>query len=406
VLARICSVKGCNRIHDAKGYCYIHYHAWRTHGNPSHIPVHVTKLCSVDKCNLKHNAKGFCNKHYSKWKRFGDPLFVVDPMKRNKAISVRQKNWHKNNKNPMQGKKHTKKTKKLQSLVAKNRPPISEATRKKLSKSPKNLTPKFLLQQQKGRKKSEKHKMNISKSLTGKKHSKERRQKQSESQKKLWTTERRKKASDKQRGKKLSKETKKKISLANKGELNSFYGKTHSNETKEYLRSKQLGKKHSEKTKKLLSDINSTPERKALQKEVFKRARKTMARPNIPEKAIGKILEGIGIKYKFLQDIHYKTLENKPASKEMDIVWKDSAGNKKIIEHNGYRHYDNRDFEPDEVVNYHNKPTKCQDIWNAEDIVLNQIKKEGYQILIIWGEDFLKKRENETKRIIEFATKT
>jgi len=161
-LARICSVKGCNRIHDAKGYCYIHYHAWRTHGNPSHIPVHVTKLCSVDKCNLKHNAKGFCNKHYSKWKRFGDPLFVVDPMKRNKAISVRQKNWHKNNKNPMQGKKHTKKTKKLQSLVAKNRPPISEATRKKLSERPKNLTPQFLIQQQKGRKKSQTHKQNIS----------------------------------------------------------------------------------------------------------------------------------------------------------------------------------------------------------------------------------------------------
>jgi hypothetical protein len=161
-VVKICSVSGCKKIHDAKGYCHIHYHAWRTHGDPLGIAVHVTKLCSVDGCDLKHNAKGYCNKHYSKWKRFGDPLAVVEPMKRNKAISVRQKNWHKNNKNPMQDKKHTEKTKKLQSLAAKNRPEISQATRKKLSERPKNLTPQFLIQQEKGRKKSQKHKQNMS----------------------------------------------------------------------------------------------------------------------------------------------------------------------------------------------------------------------------------------------------
>ena len=71
-----------------------------------------------------------------------------------------------------------------------------------------------------------------------------------------------------------------------------------------------------------------------------------MIRPNIPEKIIGKILEGIDIKFKFLQDIDYKTIENKQSSKEIDIVWKDSVGNKKIIEYNGYRHYDNRCSNP------------------------------------------------------------
>jgi hypothetical protein len=131
-----------------------------------------------------------------------------------------------------------------------------------------------------------------------------------------------------------------------------------------------------------------------------------MIRPNIPEKIIGKILEGIDIKFKFLQDIDYKTIENKQSSKEIDIVWKDSVGNKKIIEYNGYRHYDNRVFKPNDMVNHHNKHTKCQDIWNAEDTVLDQIRKEGYQILIIWRDDFLKDYENEVKRIIEFARKT
>ncbi|MDC0637814.1 NUMOD3 domain-containing DNA-binding protein [Nitrosopumilus sp.] len=305
------------------------------------------------------------------------------------------------------GRKHSNETKKKISQANKGKK-RSEEVKKQMSisrKNPSKETRTKISQAGKGRKFSEEHKKKISQANKGKKRSEEVKKQMSITHKNP-SKETREKIRNANLGKNLSKETKKKISLANRGELNSFYGKKHSKETKEYLRSKQLGKKHSEKTKKLLSDINSTPERKALQKEVFKRARKTVARPNNPEKAIGKILEGIGIKYKFLQDIHYKTLENKPASKEMDIVWKDSAGNKKIIEHNGYRHYDNRDFEPNEVVNYHNKPTKCQDIWNAEDIVLNQIKKEGYQILIIWGKDFLKERENETKRIIEFAIKT
>jgi hypothetical protein len=205
--------------------------------------------------------------------------------------------------------------------------------------------------------------------------------------------------------KKLSKETKEKISLANKGELNSFYGKTHSKETKEYFRSLKLGTTSSPEIKKLLSDINSTPKRKALQKEILKRSRKTMARPNIPEKAIGKILERVGIKCKFLQDIDYKTLENKPNSKEMDIVWKDSTGNKKIIEYNGRYHFDPREHKPDEVHEVHRKPTKCQDIWDEETMILDQIRKEGCKILVVWQKDFLKDRENETKKILKFAKK-
>jgi hypothetical protein len=183
-------------------------------------------------------------------------------------------------------------------------------------------------------------------------------------------------------------------------------GKKASAETIEKNRISHLGKKASAETKKLLSDINSAPERKALQKEVFKRARKTIARPNKKEIEIGEILEGIGIKCKFLQDIDYKTLENKPNSKEMDIVWKDSLGNKKIIEYNGRYHFDPRDHEPDEVHEVHRKPTKCQDIWDEETMILNQIRNAGHQILVVWQKDFLKDYENEVKRIIEFATKT
>ena len=136
------------------------------------------------------------------------------------------------------------------------------------------------------------------------------------------------------------------------------------------------------------------------------RVRQDKLIPNKKEIEIGEILEGIGIKCKFLQDIDYKTLENKPNSKEMDIVWKDSLGNKKIIEYNGRYHFDPRDHEPDEVHEVHRKPTKCQDIWDEETMILNQIRNAGHQILVVWQKDFLNDYENEEKRIIEFAIKT
>tara|TARA_Y100001960_G_C14625543_1_gene802986 strand:+ start:220 stop:1140 length:921 start_codon:yes stop_codon:yes gene_type:complete len=54
---------------------------WRTWGDPLHEPVHTIPwnkgtrgICSVKGCNNLHNSKGFCAKHYSRWKRNGDPL--------------------------------------------------------------------------------------------------------------------------------------------------------------------------------------------------------------------------------------------------------------------------------------------------------------------------------------------
>ena len=74
-------------------------------------------------------------------------------------------------------------------------------------------------------------------------------------------------------GKKILKETQKKI-INSKGELNPTYGKKYSKKTKEYARSLNIGKTSYPETKKLLSNINSVPKRKVLQKEVFKRSKK------------------------------------------------------------------------------------------------------------------------------------
>ena len=149
--------------------------------------------------------------------------------------------------------------------------------------------------------------------------------------------------------------------------------------------------------------MNSRPERKERQREILRKSRKNMARPNNPEKAIGEILSEVGIKCKFLQDVSYRTLDNKPVSKEMDIVWKDSMGNKKIIEYNGRFHFDPREHEPEEIHEVHNKPTKCQDIWDKENMILKQIRKEGWKILVVWQLDFLKELDKTTKKILKFA---
>ena len=46
---------------------------------------------------------------------------------------------------------------------------------------------------------------------------------------------------------------------------------------------------------------------------------------------------------------------------------------------------------------------KASEIWKREKIILNQIKKRGYKILVIWEQDLLHDTENTTKKILRFA---
>ena len=55
----------------------------------------------------------------------------------------------------------------------------------------------------------------------------------------------------------ISEETRKKMSESSKGEKGSFYGKTHTIETKEKIRKAQLGRKHSKEHKEKVSKNNA-----------------------------------------------------------------------------------------------------------------------------------------------------
>lgn len=229
------------------------------------------------------------------------------------------------------------------------------------------------------------------------------KKKMSDSQKK-WL----KKYGNPMKGKKHTDDAKKKMSVAQKKRIE------EDPNYREFLKKINLGRqpnsgsfkkgqgKGVKKSKEYMEKV-WTKERREKYRELLRQTRKNVARPNKPEKAIGKILSSLDIKFKFLQDVSYSTLNNKSASKEMDIVWKDSRGNKKIIEYNGRFHFDPREHKPDEIHTVHGKPTKCQDIWDKEKMILKQIRKEGYKILVIWQLDWLSDFDKTTKKILKFV---
>lgn len=68
---RLCSIDGCDGLHQARGLCSSHYNRWRKHGDPqAEQPVkryRVERGCSVQGCDGAHYARGWCTKHYMRW---------------------------------------------------------------------------------------------------------------------------------------------------------------------------------------------------------------------------------------------------------------------------------------------------------------------------------------------------
>lgn len=71
---KVCSIEGCGRKHEAKGFCNRHYLKLIRHGDPLWQKQIVTNICKVDGCEDKQRSKGYCNSHYGRVKRHGNPL--------------------------------------------------------------------------------------------------------------------------------------------------------------------------------------------------------------------------------------------------------------------------------------------------------------------------------------------
>jgi hypothetical protein len=60
--ARKCSIEGCKRVYQAKGYCFFHYDKWKA----GELPKGRYKTCSKEGCLKKVVAHGLCAEHQAK----------------------------------------------------------------------------------------------------------------------------------------------------------------------------------------------------------------------------------------------------------------------------------------------------------------------------------------------------
>lgn len=77
---RVCSVADCGEKFSAQGYCAPHYRRWAAYGDPlGKPPVKAERGCAVDACGDKHEARGYCRRHYNRLRAYGDPLWEKPP---------------------------------------------------------------------------------------------------------------------------------------------------------------------------------------------------------------------------------------------------------------------------------------------------------------------------------------
>ena len=57
-----CSIEGCKRAYQAKGYCFFHYDKWKN----GELPKGRYKTCSKEGCLKKVVAHGLCAEHQPK----------------------------------------------------------------------------------------------------------------------------------------------------------------------------------------------------------------------------------------------------------------------------------------------------------------------------------------------------
>jgi hypothetical protein len=57
-----CSIEGCKRAYQAKGFCFFHYDKWKA----GELPHGRYKTCSKEGCLKKVTAHGLCAEHQPK----------------------------------------------------------------------------------------------------------------------------------------------------------------------------------------------------------------------------------------------------------------------------------------------------------------------------------------------------
>lgn len=63
----ICSIEGCDKLSEARGWCAKHYKRWYANGDPlisRYMREGMDLPCSVANCDAPRASKGMCSSHY------------------------------------------------------------------------------------------------------------------------------------------------------------------------------------------------------------------------------------------------------------------------------------------------------------------------------------------------------
>jgi hypothetical protein len=93
---KICSFEGCDRHNLAKGWCRAHYkqiYMYKSKGAPFPIRKRscnkkAKEKCSVDNCDNFFRARGWCEKHYGRYRKHSDPLTCYIRARKSEYVSL------------------------------------------------------------------------------------------------------------------------------------------------------------------------------------------------------------------------------------------------------------------------------------------------------------------------------
>lgn len=67
----VCSIEGCGKSVNARGWCGMHYYRFRQHGDPLAVEVRTRATCVETGCDSEAWAQGLCSKHLTRQRRHG-----------------------------------------------------------------------------------------------------------------------------------------------------------------------------------------------------------------------------------------------------------------------------------------------------------------------------------------------